>query len=214
MPSTQHSKTRIVGGDDRGFSLVEVMMAMSIMTFVTVVIVGAVTQIYSGTKRVDNVSQARDQLDTSFSRLDKELRYASWVARPGKGASGNWYVEFATLDGCRQLKLTTDGRLFLTLWAPGATTTDTPMALASGVRVITGTDPFTLLKAGEMPYASASPGAGMGSEYRLVFHQVRLNFDVVAGTITLPFDAIFTAQNTELSTPTTDQCATIPGGRT
>jgi hypothetical protein len=161
--------------------------------------VGAITEIYSGTKRIDNTAEVRDQLDNSFRRLDRELRYASWVAKPGQGVSGNWYVEWATLDGCRQLMLAGDV-LMLTTWAPGSTAKSSPMKLTSGVMKIEGTDPFTRYR------STDPPPPGVSSSYRLVFDQVRLYFNVKAGTVTLPFDSSFTAQNTVQNAPENTDC--------
>lgn len=193
---------------DGGYSLAEVVVAMAIMSFVALMIVGATTEIYSGTKRIDNTAEARDQLDNSFRRLDRELRYANWVAQPGQ-VDGSWYMEFATPDGCRQLKLG-NGVLSLASWPLGSATRGAPMPLASGVRVISASAPFTRHRAGAQPYASASPGTGMGADYQLVFQQVRLFFNVEAGSVTLPFDSTFTAQNTDLYTAEEHECG---GGR-
>jgi hypothetical protein len=40
----------------------------------------------------------------------------------------------------------------------------------------------------------------MGADYELEFQQVRMRFTVEVGTVTLPFDSVFTAQNTNRNT--------------
>ncbi|MBG0560391.1 PulJ/GspJ family protein [Actinoplanes aureus] len=195
--------------DDRGFSLIELVVTMAIMSMVTLVIVGATIEIYSGTKRIDNTAEARDQLDNSFRRLDRELRYATWVSDPAQ-ASGTWYMDYAIPAGCRQLKLT-DGVLTLRAWATAATP-GPAAAIASGVVPINGTTPFIVYRAGAQPYATASPATGMGANYQLDFDQVRLLFNVKIGTVTMPFDSVFTAQNStrETTTHTCSQGRPIP----
>ncbi|WP_433791513.1 PulJ/GspJ family protein [Actinoplanes sp. CA-252034] len=198
MPATrkatgmwQRIRTRLAGGDDRGFTLAEIVMSMTILSVVTLLTVSAVTEIYSGTKRIDNTAEVRDQLDNSFRRMDKEIRYASWIGPENVDAGGTWTIRFATQKGCRALKLTPAGDLSLVTWARDTTVKDAPMALASNIKPIAGSHPFTRNKAGVPPSAPT----GMGADYQPVFYQVRLYFNVQAGTVTLPFDATFTAQN-------------------
>ncbi|MEU8661830.1 PulJ/GspJ family protein [Actinoplanes philippinensis] len=205
----QRLRTRLADGDDSGFTLAEMVIAMTILSFVTLITVTAVTEIYSGTKRIDNTAQVRDQLDNSFRRLDREIRYASWISDPDIPVSGSgaYYIEFATQAGCRQLKLSTAGDLSLKTWTPGSTARDAPMALASNIKVITGTKPFTRNIANAVP----SAGTGMGAGYQPVFQQFRMYFNVQAGTVTLPFDATFTAQNTDAEThKRTNDCGGEP----
>ncbi|GAA0479395.1 hypothetical protein Aca07nite_86710 [Actinoplanes capillaceus] len=178
--------------DDKGFSLVELLVTVALMSVVTLVIVGATVQIYSGTKSIDNTAEVRDQLDNSFRRLDRELRYASWISPQGK-VGDRWFMEYETKTGCRQLKIE-NGVLSLAEWTSG-TTPGTAAAVASGITLISGVDPFNLLLAGAKPYASASPGTGMGAQYETEFQQVRMRFMVKAGTVALPFESVFTAQN-------------------
>ena len=186
-------------GDDRGYSLIEVMVAMGIMAIVMVTAFAAVMQIYSATNRAEGTSFARDQLGNAFRRLDKELRYATWVAAPGQ-VGDRWYLEYAVADGCRQLKLD-DGVLSLASWTPPATTPGTPATVAGELAVPAGVKPFTLYNPGQQPYATASPGTGgMGRLYAPEYSQVRLQLTATVGKVTLPFDTVFTAQNTSRNT--------------
>ena len=187
------------GRDDEGFSLVELMVAMGIMSIVMIAAFAAIMQIYSATNRAEGTSFARDQLGNAFRRLDKELRYATWVADPGQ-VDGRWYMEYAVADGCRQLKLA-DGVLTLASWAPPATTPGPPTTIAAELGVPAGTRPFTLYDPGQQPYATASPGTGgMGRLYAPEYSQIRLQLTATVGKVTLPFDTVFTAQNTSRNT--------------
>jgi prepilin-type N-terminal cleavage/methylation domain-containing protein len=181
--------------DDQGFSLTEILVTVAIMSVVTMVMVGATIQIYRGTKAIDNTSESRDQLDISFRRLDRELRYAAWTSQTaGQKVGERYYMEYAIPAGCRQLKIE-NGVLSVADWTLPGTTPGTPVPLVSGVTVVSGVDPFTISPAGTKTYTSASPGTGMGTDYELEFQQVRLRFMVQAGTVALPFDSVFTAQN-------------------
>ncbi|WP_229069487.1 type II secretion system protein J [Actinoplanes sp. DH11] len=198
-------QARVRPADDRGYSLIEVLVTTAIMSVVTLVLVGATVEIYSGTKQIDNTAEARDQLDNTFRRLDRELRYATWVAEPGQ-VDGSWYLEYAIPSGCRQLVLT--GQILtLAAWDPAVATSGPATAIANGVTLIDNRKPFVLYPIGAQPYASASPGTGMGANYELDFQQVRLLFNVKIGTVTLPFDSVFTAQNTSRDTATTNNCS-------
>ena len=192
-------------GGDRGFSLIELLVTTAIMSIVTLVLVSATVEIYSGTKQIDNTAEARDQLDNSFRRLDRELRYATWVSAPGK-VNGSWNLRFAIPSGCRELRLTGQV-LTLAAWSSSTATSGPAMPIANGVTLIAGASPFVVYRIGAQPYASASPGTGMGAGYQLDFQQVRLLFNVKIGTVTLPFDSIFTAQNTTRDTPATNACS-------
>ena len=204
----REERTRRAAGD-AGYSLIEVVVAMTIMSFMTVVIVGATAEIYAGTKRIDNTAEVRDRVDNSFRRLDREMRYANWVSKPGYvTASGSWYVEFATLEGCRQLRLS-GGVLTMTMWKPDEPR-GAPVQLAGGIGTAGGPDPIVRYKPGDQPYLSAVPSSGMGANYQLVFQQVRLRFNITEGSVTLPFDAVFTAQNTDKDTTEANPC---DGGR-
>ena len=185
--------------DDRGYSLIELMIAMGIMSVVMIAAFAAIMQIYSATNQAEGTSFARDQLGNAFRRLDKELRYATWVAAPGQ-IGDRWYLEYAVEDGCRQLKLD-DGVLTLASWTPPDTTPGAPTAIASELDVPAGTKPFTLYNPGQQPYATASPGTGgVGKLYAPEYSQVRLQLTATVGKVTLPFDTIFTAQNTSRNT--------------
>jgi prepilin-type N-terminal cleavage/methylation domain-containing protein len=192
--------------DDQGYSLAEVLVSMAILAVVLVAVLGAILQIYSAVNRTENTSYARDQLGTAFRRLDKELRYATWVGTPGQ-VGGRWYLEYDTAAGCRQLVLA-GGVLTLAGWTLPGTQPGPKAAIAGELSPLPNVDPFTVWAAGTKPYATASPGtAGMGRDYAAEHTQVRLRFTATVGKVTLPFDTVFTAQNTDRNTPTVNGCS-------
>ncbi|MBB4746390.1 type II secretion system protein J [Actinoplanes lobatus] len=192
-------------GDEEGFSLIEIMITTSIMAVVMAAVTTAVIQVYSGAKRIEHTSIAREQLDNSFRRLDKELRYATNMSEPGE-YDGAWYMEYALPAPaktpekveCRQLKLE-NGVLSLAHWVRSSGATQTPgpsAALAGGVILESGVKPFTVYKPGDTPYAKETAGTvGVGTGFGNAFQMTRLRFQVREGTVTMPFDSVFTSQN-------------------
>lgn len=192
---------------DEGFSLLEIMMSMTILSIVTSITIGAITQIYRTANRIENAALARDQLAISFSRLDKEVRYATWVNSPGQ-FNGAWYIEFETPTGCRQLAFI-GGALTLASWTPPATV-GAATTLGTDLTVISGVKPFTLYAAGSQPFATstaAAATAGVGTQFKPEFAQIRLQFNSVSGRTTLPFDITFTAQNNNADSPKISDCS-------
>ncbi|MBO3735906.1 PulJ/GspJ family protein [Actinoplanes flavus] len=197
-------RDRRTGGED-GFSLVEILITTAIMAVVMAAVTTATIEVYSGAKRIEHTSVARDQMDNGFRRLDKELRYATYMSEPGQYHDG-WYMEYALPAPaetpadipCRQLKLD-GGVLSLASWvrSGGATQTPgTPAALASGVVLESGVKPFTVYKPGDTPYVKESAGtAGVGTGFGNAYQMTRLRFQVQEGTVTMPFDSVFTSQN-------------------
>lgn len=191
---------------DEGFSLIEIVVAMGILSVVMVTVLGATMQIYSAVNRTENTSFAREQLGNAFRRLDKELRYATWVGAPGQ-VGGRWYLEYATTAGCRQLVMT-GGALTVAGWTLPGTNPGPAATIAGELSLPAGTVPFTVYAPGSKPYASAAPDtAAMGRDYAAEHTQVRLRFNATVGRVTLPFDTVFTAQNTDRNTPTVNGCS-------
>ncbi len=196
---------------DEGFSLIDLIVATSIMGFVMVLVTGAIIVIYSNVNRSEGLGNARSQLGNSFRRLDREIRYATWVSPPGT-VNNAWYLEYAGKAAaktvCRQLAFK-NGVLSTAEWDPQKTTTPGTRTTIATDLAQTGTvAPFTVYAPGDKPYASASPGtSGVGRSYELEHHQVRLRFSGKVGTTSLPLDVLFTAQNTNRNTPVLNDCS-------
>ncbi|MCO8269127.1 prepilin-type N-terminal cleavage/methylation domain-containing protein [Actinoplanes sp. TRM 88003] len=184
--------------DDDGFSLVELLVAMGLMSVVMIIVTTGLSGVYSNLNRADTTGAARDQLTSSFRRLDKELRYASWVSTPGQ-VNGTWYLEYATPLGCRQLVLR-NGVLTMATWNLPSTTPGAPATIGTDLVQTSGIAPFTVYLPNSQPFATASPGTtGVGNDYQLAHTQVRLRFTGQIGVTSLPFDVLFTALNTSAS---------------
>ena len=133
-------------GDD-GYSLIEVMMAMLCMSILMTLVTSAIIQIYHSVNSVDAVSAAQSQVDTTFVRLDKEVRYARGISAPG-AVGGDQYVEYLlnvdTVDTCVELRLNnTTGELQRRQWVKNQTPI-APTAWQTLAASITATTPFTV----------------------------------------------------------------------
>lgn len=209
--------TRLGGrAADEGFSLIEVVVTLAILGVLLSVVATAIVQVYRTSVKAESMSIAQGHLHRAFQRLDKELRYASWIAEPGAVGTA-WYVEFAGSDGtqCLQLRLETAGAaqtgtdghgvLQLLRWTPGSPPVrDAPgHTLASNLVTVDGEAPFERQMAGTSPYA---PADGIGVDFTADFERLRIRLRARAGTGTAQVDTTFTALNTSRETPATHPC--------
>lgn len=181
--------------DDRGFTLIEVVVTMTILSFVMVIFTGGIIQMYTTANKNESVTNAQAQSNILFLRLDRELRYATGISDPGT-LGGDPVVEYLTTNSgtatCTQLRLTTSGKqLKRRQWTQGGTP-GTWLPIASSV---TGSQPFTLL--------AADPTYN--------FQRLRLRVTAQAGAgrtaTSAQTDITFTALNTSLSTSSSTVCA-------
>ena len=138
---------------DEGYSLIEVMMAMVCMSILMTLVTSAIIQIYHAVNGVDAITSAQTEVNTSFVRLDKEIRYARAISDPGP-VGGDQYVEYLlsvdSADTCVELRLhNVTHELQRRQWAKNQTPL-VPTAwqtLASYVSGVSGTTPFTVTAA-------------------------------------------------------------------
>jgi prepilin-type N-terminal cleavage/methylation domain-containing protein len=101
---------------DDGFSLVELMISMALMSVVTALFTTGIVQVYRAQSFTDDVTETSLQIHDAFIRLDADVRYAAGISVPGT-AGANQYVEYLVsnsgTDVCSQLRLTGDGFLQL-----------------------------------------------------------------------------------------------------
>nr|WP_296074389.1 hypothetical protein [uncultured Actinoplanes sp.] len=204
-------------GDDAGYSLVDLLVALSVMSILFVVVIGAIAEIYGNVTRTEGTSFAREEIGKSFRRLDKELRYATWISTPGKVGS-SWYLEYAvpstdSAEYCRQLEFdTVSGVLTLAKWDPTGGGKPGPAGtIATDLTLNAGAAPFTLIAPNSTIYSSIGPAAaGVGKHFAPDYYQVRFLFNATLGRVSLREDVTFTAQNTSGNSTTTSKCS---GGR-
>lgn len=155
---TSQRRIRPGSSDDRGMTLVELLVAMSIFTVVVAVFLSGVVGLTRSTVRNSNEADVAADLRRVFAQVDRTVRYADAVNYPGTAASGAWYVEVrsSTQRGkppvCTQWRwtpATTTGRLEVRSWtASAAPTAASWRVLATTVVGPTSTAPFTMTPAG------------------------------------------------------------------
>lgn len=135
---------------DEGYSLIEVLMGMVCMSILMTLVTSAIIQIYHSVNSVDAASAAQSQIDTTFVRLDKEIRYARGVSNPGT-VDGDQYVEYLldvdSVDTCVELRLhNATGELQRRQWLKNQTPT-APTGWQTLASSISATTPFTVTPA-------------------------------------------------------------------
>jgi prepilin-type N-terminal cleavage/methylation domain-containing protein len=103
--TTERTATR---RGDAGFTLLEVMVGMTVMTTFLLMFATGITQMYRVANRASAASQAQSALSLAFLRLDKQVRYASAINTPAVSGT-DYYIEFLTTNTgspvCTQLRL-------------------------------------------------------------------------------------------------------------
>jgi prepilin-type N-terminal cleavage/methylation domain-containing protein len=137
---------RIRSTADSGITLIEVVVALSIMSVLMAAFTAGIIQMYRSANASESLSRTQSQLNVTFLRLDKEIRYASAINDPSGGP--DYYVEYLTTNAgspqCQQLRLGVDGKLRLRSWPNTSPATASGWTtLASGVSSV-GT-PFALV---------------------------------------------------------------------
>jgi len=107
--------------DERGFSLVEMVVAIGLVTAVIAVMGPLLTSSMESGRVVSNESRALDELRLAVARIDRELRSADCITVPAAGTSGpsltfrtledpaGPYVVAYAVDGSGRLQRTVDG---------------------------------------------------------------------------------------------------------
>ncbi|GAA3125342.1 hypothetical protein GCM10010466_15280 [Planomonospora alba] len=213
-------------GDD-GISLIEVVVSLGVLGVLMAVFTAGVLQVYRAVSTTESVASAQSQLQVAFQRLDKEIRYASWISEPSAPVRGRRYVEFTAEDPatgrpqCRQLRLDLGrGVLQLVRWtpgsppaegAPGETLASSIVTDGLAVQPPSGTakPPFVLQRAGSTPVRDG--GGSVGADFTPDFQRLELHLTARVGTAenagTANLDVAFTALNTSRETPARNVCS-------
>ncbi len=107
------SSLRTLAADDRGTSMMEMIVGMGLLAVFMAMFTGTMLSLYKASNHTESVTVTSGQLNAAFLRLDKLVRYASAISTPSTApnGAGNYYVEIqATNSGstvCTQLRLNT-----------------------------------------------------------------------------------------------------------
>jgi len=137
------ARARVTPRGDAGVTLLELMITMAIMAVVLMMFTGAMIQIYRSVNKNEAIAAARDGVNLTFARLDKEIRYAAGISTPGVTGTDQYVEYLITNTGaktCVQLRLhAPSAQLQRRSW-PQSGTPGGWTVLASG---IAATNPFT-----------------------------------------------------------------------
>jgi prepilin-type N-terminal cleavage/methylation domain-containing protein len=132
---------------DVGFSLIEVLVVIVIMSAVMAISTAGLVPLHAAYRSASRLQEAQAQVGRAFLRLDGELRYAAdlrtqRLAVIPSAYPALIYVMSADTGTCRALSFEGE-RLTRRVWQPGAAPSPAEV-LASGVIAIVGSDPFTV----------------------------------------------------------------------
>jgi prepilin-type N-terminal cleavage/methylation domain-containing protein len=189
-------RSRLRAGADAGMTLMELVVAMSVMSIFMTMFSAGVVQMFRAANKSESASTAQSQVNLAFLRLDKEIRYAAGLSAPGPVGSDP-YVEYLTTNTgspvCSELRLHLATRqLQRRTWPQGSGTAPTAwIPLASDV---SSAQPFTV--------------SGADATYNFQRLQLRLAASAGAGgsATTKWTDVTFTALNTSLGTSSATIC--------
>jgi prepilin-type N-terminal cleavage/methylation domain-containing protein len=197
---------------DAGFTLMEMMVGMTLMGVFLTMFGGAITMMYDSANKSQSLNDTTAQLNQAFNRLDQSVRYASAITAPGKGAASDWYVEFQTSNTptvvCTQLRINqASTQLQQRTWtvanaAASNVSAWLPLAsnLVNGNAAAGASQPFAFIPASTT--APAAPYQGL---------QVLLQSQTGGGTTATisTSKSTFVALNTTATTPITGICAEV-----
>jgi prepilin-type N-terminal cleavage/methylation domain-containing protein len=144
-------------GREDGMTLVELIVAMGILTIMLTVSMAAITTMTNDAVRAKSVTDATDQLRVTFQQMDKEIRYASAINAPASTGTG-YYVEYLVeanaasgAEQCVQWRyVTASGELQRRTATPGGTPSEwrTTVTKLRNDLTVAAQRPFKLTKAG------------------------------------------------------------------
>jgi Tfp pilus assembly protein PilV len=194
---------------DAGVTLVDVMVAMALMSVVLVVVTTGIVDMYRTANHTETAADSQTRIQAAFNRLDRQIRYAERVAVDSSDTTF-FLAEFAMKDSanvrqCVQLRLPkAGGALTSRQWpaASGTTPTGTPTTIAADVTKPAATGPFVLTPAGK------AGSSNVGSNFDRLGVKVSVKSGTGSRVQTRDFDLQFTALNTVPSSVDLDGCAT------
>jgi prepilin-type N-terminal cleavage/methylation domain-containing protein len=187
---------------DEGLSLIEMMVAVGLMSVVLALFGTGMTQIFSAGNNNQALTVATQQLHNAFIRLDRNIRYASGISKPGAGvgvAAGNTYVEYELTNTgtsvCTQLALVADSR------QPGVFLLQTRSKTGSGAVSGWSTMASDLTSASSFSRLDATTAVRANQQLTIALTaQEPGNADVKTDTVTFAFTALNTSTDTTSDT--------------
>src|SRR4051812_14728077 len=88
--------------DDRGTTLVELLVVVAVFGIFITLFTAATTSMFGQLRRQQGTTDNLDTTRKVILLLDKQVRYANFIATPGTGTDGNSYVEWRTGNSGQQ----------------------------------------------------------------------------------------------------------------
>jgi prepilin-type N-terminal cleavage/methylation domain-containing protein len=192
------ARLRRLHASDEGFSLSELMISMSIMGVVTIISVNGFLTMFRTTDTTQDAALTQTSTMLSFSKLDREVRYAQRINTPYQRPNGDYAVQYVMPDGagvpqCVRLTIPIAGGSLMRQQWPQANTVSSgaPTTVALDMIPDNGTaNPFLL-----------TPGGGTSiSNYDQIEIKLKSSIGVTGAGAVSRFDLQFTALNTVPST--------------
>jgi prepilin-type N-terminal cleavage/methylation domain-containing protein len=192
---------RLRHGRDDGFTLMEVMVGSALMSVVMAVATAGLVSMYHTADLTEANALTETNLMMSFSRMDREVRYAYRVNQPYMADSNTFAVDYVVGDNdnvlqCVQLTLpVSGGALIHKQWPQNSTSASAP---ASGVATELITANTTMNNGATVPanpFGLLTSGQGNSN-----FDRLQINMNSTAGVTgkksTRNYNLQFTALNT------------------
>jgi prepilin-type N-terminal cleavage/methylation domain-containing protein len=192
--------------DDRGVTLIELLVTMGVFTVFLALITVSTTQMFGAMRKHQGIADNLDESRNIVLRLDKQFRYANAVIAPGTGTDGNSYVEWRSGNvgqpqTCTQWRLTVSTKqMQYRTWQPpltgvGTVTASAWTTVADGISAKAGTPVWSLSQ------SIVATGASTRQQLTVTFLATN---GKPSRTSTSQF--ALTAQNTKTSTAPTGIC--------
>ncbi len=191
----ERHRRAVEGGPQAGFSLVELVVAMSIFAVILGIFAVTIVNFSNATTRTVATSDQTSTARTVYDLLDKQVRQADAIGRPALVGT-NWYVEYrdSTVNPaiCTQWVVrTATGTLAMRQWTTGVST---PVVGAWQALATDDTNPA----AGQAPF-SFTPATTASPFQQLT---VYLSFQAGGPAKATVITSTFTAVNSSTSTST------------
>lgn len=190
--------------DDRGTTMIELVVGMLVMTVFMGMFTGAMLLMGNTVNKVEAVSDTSTQLADAFLTLDREVRYATGVSTPAYStALPGWNVEFSSMQYNRstspatQINLCTQlaifsGKLWQRTWTVGSNNTAVSGSGTDWRPLASSIDPTSTTQSATTPPFVLSVAAGSGLQ------QLAINLtskSTLAGSATSLSSTTYTALN-------------------
>jgi prepilin-type N-terminal cleavage/methylation domain-containing protein len=201
--------------NDGGFTLLEVVVGMTIMCIFLAIFGGSIISMFHSVDDTTHASYAQSNVNQLYLNLDRQIRYASGISQPASNVfqTGDAVVEFATswtgTPTCTQLRLSPTGLLQERTWGQNDSPVvpSAPRLLATDLQADTPSTPAgpSTLVAG--PFATLQAVDTASNQRLEIAFNAKDNRAVNTSNKVQHVDVTFTALDTGTSTSSNSICS-------